>query len=85
MKKRAVLTKHDQLSLLLGQYGNSLITSEQFLAQMAMRGYSQNDIDEWCVEDRKRSEENAEQDKAEQGRPQGSRHARDARGKGREP
>jgi len=78
MKKRAVLSKYDQLSFLLGQYGNSLITTEQFWGQMAVRGWSQSDIDSWLVEYGKRSEDDARE--AKQDRTEGSRHARDARG-----
>ena len=40
--------KYEFLSDLLGAFGRDTITREVFWAQMKQRGYTQDDIDQWC-------------------------------------
>jgi hypothetical protein len=47
--KTKPLTKYESLAYLLGQYGDKRMTREEFWKEMNSRGYTQSDIDTWCI------------------------------------
>ncbi len=79
MRKRKPQEKYEWLHDILGLYGVGILTAAQFWSQMNVRGYGQRDIDDWCAEYHKRSEDNAEQTEGEQSRTARNATARDAR------
>jgi hypothetical protein len=48
IKKFKPPTKYELMSDLLGAFGDNRITRDQFWGQMKERGYTQEDIDQWC-------------------------------------
>ena len=74
-------TKYEFLSDLLGAFGRDTITREVFWAQMKQRGYTQDDIDQWCERyyQLEKEKDDAREREEQDGR-EGGAAARNARG-----
>lgn len=70
IKTPPLLTKFDRLNYLLGEYGTGRFSTELFWSRMNAYGYGQKDIDEWCAEYHKRSNEHGRQNTPKQDWPE---------------